>query len=81
MSEITLHIGEPDSYHTINLDCLQHDGTRKTTSIEIHVLPQDRPRLFEIRIDGGLIYSSWTGNLSPEARGALALMNEYLAGS
>lgn len=58
MSEITLHIGEPDSYHTIYLDCLQHDGTRKTTEVEIHVLPQSRPRVFEVKIDGELVYSS-----------------------
>ncbi len=81
MTEITLHIGEQDSYHTIHLECLQHNGETKTTDIEIHVLPQARPRVFEINIDGEFAYSSGTGDLSPEARGALALMNEYLAGS
>ena len=62
MTEITLHIGETDSYHTIYLDCLQHDGTRKTTEVEIHVLPQDRPRVFEVKIDGEFVYLSDAGS-------------------
>ena len=81
MSEITLHIGEPDSYHTVHLECLLHNGETKTFDMEIHVLPQYRPRIFEIKIDGELVYSSGAGDLIPEARGVLALMNEYLAGS
>ena len=58
MTEITLHIGETDSYHTIHLACLQHNGETKTTDIEIHVLPQARPRAYVITIDGVLVHES-----------------------
>jgi hypothetical protein len=84
MSEITLHIGVPDSYHTINIECLQHNGTTKTFDMEIHVLPQYRPRIFEIKIDGEIVYSSEERDvyiLTEEARAALDYMNEYQAGS
>jgi len=81
MSEITLHIGELDSYHTINIECLQHNGTTKTSNMEIHVLPQSRPRIFEIKIDGEIVYSSDVEGISEEARHALDLINEYQAGS
>jgi len=63
MSEITLHIGEQDSYHTIYLECLLHNGETETTDIEIHVLPQARPRVFEINIDGEFVYSSDAGSV------------------
>ena len=63
MSEITLHIGETDSYHTVHLECLLHNGETKTTDIEIHVLSQYRPRVFEIKIDGEFVYSSDAGSV------------------
>ena len=66
MSEITLHIGEPDSYHTVHLECLLHNGETKTTDIEIHVLPQARPRAYVITIDGVLVYESGEAIDAPE---------------
>jgi len=81
MSEITLHIGEPDSYQAIHIECLQHNGTTKTFDMEIHVLPQARPRIFEIKIDGEIVYSSDVRDIDVLASRALDLINEYSAGS
>lgn len=49
--EITIHTGAANSYNTIHIDWFDHNNVKQETTIEVNVLPQDRPRTLEIKVN------------------------------
>lgn len=51
MSEITIHTGSQGTYNTIHIDWFDHNNVKQKTTIEVNVMPQDKPRTLEVLIN------------------------------
>jgi len=56
--EITLHTGTSGSEDMIHVDWFDENGVHKNTDVLIRILPQDRPRVLCVDVDGSKVFQS-----------------------
>ena len=49
--EITIHTGGQGEFNRIHVDWFDHNNVRQTTTVDINVQQQDKPRTLEIVIN------------------------------
>lgn len=55
MTHLKIYTGLQGEENLIEIDWFDHNGEHHTTTIQVNVLPQDKPRVLDILINGRLI--------------------------
>ena len=58
MSELTIHTGAQGDETRINVDWFDHNMIHHQFTLQIRVLPQDKPRKIVVMVDSEIVASS-----------------------
>lgn len=56
MSEWSVHMGCQSDRQTITIDWFDHNNIRRSDTVEIVILPQDKPRTLTVRVNNRMVW-------------------------